>query len=374
MVYILLLRPVIAVFVVLFLLAFARRFRTWTFITLASSGLVTLAFARMLAETVINLATAAPKGNAWVLYHTYLSGQMGFMMALLASPIIPVFNLIAKFLIGGVFFLCMSVAILVVLPLAHFDTSIFSVTAALVVFIVLSMLWSTRSLRLAFVQTDQQIKHFQRLKRGNERYLKLLEGTLPATVLDSLRTNPTATSQKVPAATVFFADFVKFTEFCVAVPSVFVVQLLDEIYARFDLISKSHGVTPIATIGDCYFAGSGIAAPNPNHTRDCVLAALEILRTVKLFNGEKGISLALRVGLHTGTVFSGVLGVTRFTFDVWGPAVTEAKKLESASSPSRLLISQATKARVPRGTAHFREGPVISSCPTFFVSRSRTAR
>eukprot|EP00771_Trimastix_marina_P002652 gnl/Trimastix_PCT/3798.p1 GENE.gnl/Trimastix_PCT/3798~~gnl/Trimastix_PCT/3798.p1 ORF type:complete len:423 (-),score=124.20 gnl/Trimastix_PCT/3798:349-1617(-) len=225
--------------------------------------------------------------------------------------------------------------------------------------------------RTAFLQMNNMKQSLQLVKEENDRFETLLESTLPTAVLAQLKTNPSAISQRVDQATVFFADFIRFTEFCANVPSVFVVQLLDDIYARFDAICKRHQVTSIMTIGDCYFAGAGIVNPDEEQLIHCLRAAREMIEELRHINTEKGIDLGMRVGLSTGNVFAGVLGVTRFSYDVWGPAVNDAKKLEAAGEPGRILISHHAKLDLAQTNPamHFRDGPAVNKKPTYFLPR-----
>jgi class 3 adenylate cyclase len=191
---------------------------------------------------------------------------------------------------------------------------------------------------LARVRTHLTIA---RLNRENER---LLRSILPEAVVRRLKAGEERIADRVEAASVLFADIVGFTTLAGGLSPEQVVDLLDDLFTRFDALAAEHGVEKIKTIGDCYMAVAGVPEPQPDHAEriaDLALAMLSELRTV---NDERGSALELRIGLHTGPLVAGVIGRSKFIYDLWGDAVNLASRLESSGVPGRVQVSGALHA------------------------------
>ena len=117
-------------------------------------------------------------------------------------------------------------------------------------------------------------------------------------------------------------------------------------FTQFDHVVARHGLEKLKTIGDSYMLVGGLEATAVSHPVDAVLAALEIVQTVKNMVLPEGVELEVRVGIHTGPVVAGVVGVHKFAFDVWGDAVNYSARLESSSQPNRINISAQTNQMV----------------------------
>jgi class 3 adenylate cyclase len=120
------------------------------------------------------------------------------------------------------------------------------------------------------------------------------------------------------------------------------VKLLNELFTRFDKRADALGVEKIKTIGDAYMAVAGLPIPRPDHAQLCAELALGMFDDLKAFNLENGKELDMRIGLNSGPVVAGVIGFTKFSYDLWGNTVNTASRMESTSKPGRVQVSPAT--------------------------------
>jgi class 3 adenylate cyclase len=175
-----------------------------------------------------------------------------------------------------------------------------------------------------------------RLHRENER---LLLSILPASIATRLKSGDAGIADHFPDVSVLFADIVDFTVLSGGMSPQPLVSLLDELFTRFDELARRHGVEKIKTIGDCYMAVCGVPEPRPNHALALADMALEMLGSLKDFNANRGSTLRLRVGLNTGPVVAGVIGRSKFIYDLWGDTVNTASRMESSGLPDRIQVT-----------------------------------
>jgi class 3 adenylate cyclase len=140
---------------------------------------------------------------------------------------------------------------------------------------------------------------------------------------------------------VVFADLVGFTAAAQDLPPEEVVGFLDGLVREFDALAERHGVEKIKTVGDCYMAAAGF----DGRARDGAIAIGRFALAMREMNGHRppmsGQKLDLRVGIHCGPATAGVIGDTRFSYDVWGAAVNAASRMESHGAPGRIQVSEA---------------------------------
>ena len=185
-----------------------------------------------------------------------------------------------------------------------------------------------------------------RIRREKKRSDELLLNILPATVADELQRNGVAHAQHFEQVTVMFADIKGFTSIAEKFTPAELVQVIDQLFGAFDLITARYGIEKIKTIGDCYMCASGLPIPNQTHAFDIVSAALEIQEYMKSFNAEKGTQgypqFNLRIGIHSGPVVAGVVGSRKFAYDIWGDTVNMASRMEASGEPGEVNISSQT--------------------------------
>lgn len=174
----------------------------------------------------------------------------------------------------------------------------------------------------------------------------LLRNILPDPVAEELRREGRVEPRYLPDTTILFADFVDFTRLFDELSVDRVVRLLDQMFTEFDQIVRRYGLEKLKTIGDAYMCAGGLLEEGASHPVDTVMAAFEIIEAVERHAAAEALPLRVRVGIHTGPVAMGVVGIDKFAFDVWGESVNFAARLEAASEPNRINLSSSTYLRV----------------------------
>ncbi|MDP2312587.1 MAG: adenylate/guanylate cyclase domain-containing protein [Pseudomonadota bacterium] len=198
--------------------------------------------------------------------------------------------------------------------------------------------WMTRTLELL---GRREFAQRQLLAEARARSDSLLRNALPVEVAARLRAadgDRVVIADRHDAVTVVLADIVDFTPLCERLPAEAIAALLDSMYSPFDALCAAHGVEKIKTLGDAWLAASGVPRARPDHAIAAARLALE-MRAV-----AEQIGPALRIGIHTGPAVAGVIGRTRFAYDLWGDAVTGAAAMERGSRPGGIRVSAATAA------------------------------
>jgi class 3 adenylate cyclase/Tfp pilus assembly protein PilF len=185
-----------------------------------------------------------------------------------------------------------------------------------------------------------------RIGKEKKRSDDLLLNILPEETALELKAKGSAESKLIENTTVLFTDFKGFTAMSETMTANELVKNINECFSAFDHIMEKHGVEKIKTIGDAYMAAGGLPTPNATHVKDVVLAGLEIAefmnqraRTRK----EKGLPhFEIRIGINTGPVVAGIVGVKKFQYDIWGDTVNTASRMESSGEPGKVNISNTT--------------------------------
>ncbi|MES2639364.1 MAG: adenylate/guanylate cyclase domain-containing protein [Myxococcota bacterium] len=200
--------------------------------------------------------------------------------------------------------------------------------------------WTTRTFETL---GRREFAQRQLLAEARARSEVLLRNALPADVAERLRDaggERVVIADRYESVTVVLADIVDFTPLCDRLPAEAIAALLDSLYGRFDALCEAHGVEKIKTLGDAWLAAAGVPRARPDHAEVAARLALE-MRAV-----AEQIGPALRIGIHTGPAVAGVIGRTRFAYDLWGDAVTGAAAMERGSRPGGIRVSPATAARL----------------------------
>ena len=190
----------------------------------------------------------------------------------------------------------------------------------------------------------------QDLAAEKQRSDSLLLNILPRDIAAELTEKGSVEPRHHPSATILFTDFVDFTRSAAELSPRELVDDLDMYFSEFDSIITRHGLEKLKTIGDSYMCAGGLMKGQKDHAIRSCLAALEIRRFVMGSNkrwvaaGER--PWHLRVGLHSGSVMSGVVGRKKFTYDVWGDAVNIASRMESSDEADQVNISESTYQQV----------------------------
>jgi len=184
------------------------------------------------------------------------------------------------------------------------------------------------------------------IAKERDRSENLLLNILPEEVAKELKENGQAEAREYDHATILFTDFKQFTEKSELLTAKELVEEINVVFKAFDGICEKFGIEKIKTIGDSFMAAGGLPVPDELSTRNSVLAALEMQAFIENRHSELNIqgkqSFKMRVGLHTGPVIAGIVGVKKFQYDIWGDTVNTASRMESHGGVGMVNISQAT--------------------------------
>ncbi|XP_007891803.2 adenylate cyclase type 9 [Callorhinchus milii] len=150
------------------------------------------------------------------------------------------------------------------------------------------------------------------------------------------------TMQKMSPVSILFADIVGFTKMSANKSAHLLVGLLNDLFGRFDRLCENTGCEKISTLGDCYYCVAGCPVPRSDHAYCCIEMGLGMIQAIEQFCQEKKEMVNMRVGVHTGTVLCGILGMKRFKFDVWSNDVNLANLMEQLGVAGKVHISEVT--------------------------------
>jgi class 3 adenylate cyclase len=186
---------------------------------------------------------------------------------------------------------------------------------------------------------------------------ELLLNILPAAVAEQLKHQRSTIAEHFPEVTVLFADIVGFTKLSTGVPPEEIVNLLNDIFSMFDRLAEMYGLEKIKTIGDSYMVVGGLPMEKRDHVEAIANMALEMKVAIAQVNYHRQPNFTMRIGIHTGPVVAGVIGVKKFIYDLWGDTVNIASRMESHGIPGEIQVTEAVYDRLkdhytfePRGT------------------------
>ncbi|MBD2014889.1 adenylate/guanylate cyclase domain-containing protein [Microcoleus sp. FACHB-53] len=183
---------------------------------------------------------------------------------------------------------------------------------------------------------------YQKLESERKRTERLLLNILPQPIAERLKQEEHTIADQFPEATVLFADVVGFTQLASEISAAELVVLLNRLFSMFDQLAEHHGVEKIKTIGDAYMVVAGLPTPRSDHAQAIANLAIDMQHAVAHFNVEMNQSLSIRIGINTGPVVAGVIGLKRFIYDLWGDTVNIASRMESQGIAGVIQVSEAT--------------------------------
>jgi adenylate cyclase len=193
------------------------------------------------------------------------------------------------------------------------------------------------------------------------RSARLLLNVLPQRIIDRLNAGEARIADRHDDVTILFLDIVGFTGISSALAPAALVEGLNELFTGFDSICDANGVEKIKTVGDAYLVAGGLARPadDHDHARDTRLVA-ETAAGMAALASDHG-SWQVRIGIHAGPVVAGVVGSSKFAYDVWGDTVNLASRLQSSAEPGRIQVSSIVASRLagvfdfePRGSVELK--------------------
>lgn len=185
-------------------------------------------------------------------------------------------------------------------------------------------------------------KNERQLRREKDRAENLLLNVMPKAVYEELKDYGVTTPTRYDQVSVLMLDFVGFTEMTISSDPTVLVSELNDIFTSFDRIVDQFGCERIKTIGDAYMAVSGLPEPTPDHAQNIARAAVLFRRYIRERNRSSKVSWECRIGIATGPVIGSMIGVQKYVYDIFGPGVNLAARMEALSEPMEITLCETT--------------------------------
>lgn len=186
----------------------------------------------------------------------------------------------------------------------------------------------------------------QALRLEQQKSEQLLLNILPRAVVDKLKQLEGSLAERFDDVTILFADIVNFTPLAAQISPLELVNWLNHIFSAFDRLAEQYQLEKIKTIGDAYMVVGGLPLPRSDHAETIMEMALAMQEAATHIHRNDGQAFQLRIGINTGPVVAGVIGIKKFSYDLWGDAVNIASRMESQGVPGKIQITEATYQRL----------------------------
>ncbi|NEO59843.1 MAG: response regulator [Moorea sp. SIO4G2] len=180
------------------------------------------------------------------------------------------------------------------------------------------------------------------LRRARTEAELLLLNILPQPVAEQLKKGERTLAESFEDVTVLFADLVDFTKLSTQTSPTELVEILNVIFSEFDQLAEEHGVEKIKTIGDAYMAVAGLPKACKYHADAIAKMALDMQKLIAQYNAQTNHNFRLRIGINSGPVVAGVIGIKKFSYDLWGDTVNMASRMESQGIPGGIQVTVTT--------------------------------
>ena len=195
---------------------------------------------------------------------------------------------------------------------------------------------------LAFYSLSATERAESALEKEHRQSESLLLNILPQAIATRLKETDQLIADAFDEVTIMFADVVGFTPLSAKLSPAQIVAFLNRLFSEFDLLAEKHGLEKIKTIGDAYMVAGGIPVPRMDHARVIAQMALEMQEVVRVTQTPVGERLSLRIGISSGPAIAGVIGIKKFTYDLWGDTVNTASRMESHGLPDSIQVTEET--------------------------------
>ncbi|HNU50856.1 MAG TPA: adenylate/guanylate cyclase domain-containing protein [Verrucomicrobiota bacterium] len=186
----------------------------------------------------------------------------------------------------------------------------------------------------------------EEVREGRRRLAGILDEVLPSEIVVRLEQGHRRFAECFEDVTVLFADMVGFSERSRSMAPTAIVELLNRVFSEFDRLALRHGVQKIGSQGDSYLAVAGLPRVRADHAAAAAALALALQAAMTGHRTLDRHPLQLRVGLHSGPVVAGIIGERVYRYDIWGPTVNLASRMESSCEAGRIQISDQTRLRL----------------------------
>ncbi|KAM3967588.1 LOW QUALITY PROTEIN: adenylyl cyclase X E-like [Aphomia sociella] len=170
---------------------------------------------------------------------------------------------------------------------------------------------------------------------------------------------------------ILYADVVNYTKISTTLSPMRMVELLNELFGRFDDASEEHDVLRIKFLGDCYYCVSGIPKPTAHHAKNCVDLGLEMIHIIKDVREKRALNIDMRIGVHSGRILSGLIGIRKWQFDIWSKDATIASKMESTGQAGKVHITKQTLELLQGFAREYIIEPNFASQNDLFISKNK---
>ena len=184
--------------------------------------------------------------------------------------------------------------------------------------------------------------YLAQIQEEKEKSERLLLNVLPVTISERLKQAEGVIADSFPDVTVLFADVVGFTSLSERLTPKETVVLLNEVFTRFDQLANEYGVEKIRTIGDGYMAAAGAPLPRADHALVLAEMAVDMQHYMAYRAATADVPLQIRIGINSGPAVAGIVGTTKFHYDIWGDMVNTASRMESHGQPGKIQIARQT--------------------------------
>ncbi|WP_353258064.1 adenylate/guanylate cyclase domain-containing protein [Prochlorothrix hollandica] len=197
------------------------------------------------------------------------------------------------------------------------------------------------------------------LELEKEKSERLLLNILPDVIAQQLKQGSVLIADYSEEVSILFADIVGFTLLASQISPIDLVKLLNHIFSTFDELAETFKLEKIKTIGDAYMVVAGLPVSRSDHAEAVANMALAMQDCMDDLTVKLGYKLQLRIGINTGVVVAGVIGIKKFNYDLWGDAVNVASRMESSGEPARIQVTQDTYDRIHHLYEFQARGPTL---------------